>query len=572
MRVPWDRLDPQTIEQMIAVLLSLENPEVQRIDGRGGDGGRDAQFRAADRLDFYEIKSFADRIDARRNRRAQVERSLRTAAKLNPDSWTLVLPLDPTAAEEAWFNTLRAGYPFPLRLWGLTNWLEARVAAHPEVSAYYLQDQRDELLQLMQEWNAQAADVPDVDSALDRLQLVKDRLDKLDPHVTFEVSTLALEQAVRQYPQGIMFADRATALGRVTVVVVPRYAGATRDSALSKLRLSLRFPNTPEGQEARRTWESIHNWGEPGQLNSQFVEVQQALAPGGLGHRPGPAHLEFRHFPTDAEVSSGRLVCHRRGRRVAALPVVVSHIGSGQQGVSVGGRDCTGTLTFHARIGPPEVMLNLKCSPVTGRTPAELLPSLRLNEEAKRGAEVRLELDALLDEPLEFGSIGAADQARPGDAYLRFLEDLATVQDLTHTPFPVAKAVTATEVADTARLAAVLRNGQHDEEATDALHWTLAPAAPSLPSPSGYLCVESSDVIHLLGQDFDIGPWNMVSGPWRIEESSAPNGPPGSRLVRAIPEEGARVRTRLGPLIDDPGPGQSLDPEALGRDEETGQG
>lgn len=135
MQVYWERLDPDTIEKLIAVLLSLDNPDVQRIDGRGGDGGRDAQFRRDEGVDFYEIKFFADRVDVRRNRRAQVERSLARAAERRPLSWTLVLPLDPTDNEEEWFDGLRGRYDFPLHWRGLT-WLSVQLARHPEVAVW----------------------------------------------------------------------------------------------------------------------------------------------------------------------------------------------------------------------------------------------------------------------------------------------------------------------------------------------------------------------------------------------------------------------------------------------------
>ena len=171
-QVRWERLSPATVEQMAAVLLSLDNPDVQRIDGRGGDGGRDAQFRRPGGVDFYEIKSFADRIDARRGRRAQVERSLERSALRSPLSWTLVVPVDPTDGEEAWFDDLRSRYSFPLRWWGLT-WLDSRLSKHPEVGSYYVADERDAVLRLMREHEVMNAAALDVPAALARLDALK---------------------------------------------------------------------------------------------------------------------------------------------------------------------------------------------------------------------------------------------------------------------------------------------------------------------------------------------------------------------------------------------------------------
>lgn len=59
-RVQWESLEPGTYEDMVAVLISRLNPSAQRIDGSGGDGGRDVQVPTDDGLTGYEIKCFAE--------------------------------------------------------------------------------------------------------------------------------------------------------------------------------------------------------------------------------------------------------------------------------------------------------------------------------------------------------------------------------------------------------------------------------------------------------------------------------------------------------------------------------
>ena len=114
-------------EDMVAVLLSTLHPEAERLDGRGGDGGRDIQLRHHGRLDLFELKSFTGRLSKQHGRRRQVEDSLKTAARHNPDSWTLVVPIDHTKDELAWFDRLRSQYPFPL-IWRGRTWLDQQVA------------------------------------------------------------------------------------------------------------------------------------------------------------------------------------------------------------------------------------------------------------------------------------------------------------------------------------------------------------------------------------------------------------------------------------------------------------
>ena len=61
MSIRWDEFEPQGYEGMVSVLLSRLHPDAQRIDGKGGDGGRDVQIvHGQDGLitDAFELKSF----------------------------------------------------------------------------------------------------------------------------------------------------------------------------------------------------------------------------------------------------------------------------------------------------------------------------------------------------------------------------------------------------------------------------------------------------------------------------------------------------------------------------------
>jgi hypothetical protein len=549
MQVQWGQLDPATAEQIIAVLLSLENPDVVRIDGRGGDGGRDVQFRRPEGVDFYEIKSFADRLDTRRGRRANVERSLAAAARRTPASWTLVVPVDPTEAEEAWFHGLQERFPFPLRWRGLT-WLSARLAEHPEVQRYYFSDERDAVISLLREHDALHADAADADALLDRLGALARRLRDLDPHVMVHTSTLPLRELMEHHRDAVMFSQRDTAIGPVTLVVLPRYAGAARDSPLTQLQVDLRFPDTAEGRQAKRAWEAVHNWGEPGRIGAEHVQIVHAPVPGVLGTRPGTGELRFPPRPPVDGDAQGRLVCRREGRARAALPVAISHLGSGQVGVSISGSDRTGTLAFHARLGPPTVSVTLTCRPVADAYPVDLLPALRLYSEAQSGSDLALEIDGM-PAPIDFGSQTAGGQAG-SDPYLSFVEDLASVQDRTRVPFPLPADATAGDVEQARALAALLRDGILDEPAPAEVTVTLRPGAPSLPE-SGFLVLLTEDPQQLLGHDIDLGTRHTVLGPCRVELSAADSGPPGTTLARIFPELGARNVTRLGAPVDDAG-------------------
>jgi hypothetical protein len=95
--VDFASLSPEQYEDMVSVLLSRLR-QARRVDGSGGDGGRDCYFPGEDGTDVYELKSFTGRMT--QTRRRQVERSRARAVKTDPRTWTLAVPIDPTPGEQ----------------------------------------------------------------------------------------------------------------------------------------------------------------------------------------------------------------------------------------------------------------------------------------------------------------------------------------------------------------------------------------------------------------------------------------------------------------------------------------
>ena len=73
--VDFDQLarSPGKYEDMVSVLLSRLR-QTRRVDGSGGDGGRDCYFTDEHGTDAYELKSFTGRME--KAQRQQVKRSL----------------------------------------------------------------------------------------------------------------------------------------------------------------------------------------------------------------------------------------------------------------------------------------------------------------------------------------------------------------------------------------------------------------------------------------------------------------------------------------------------------------
>jgi hypothetical protein len=61
-RVDWadKRISPDVYEDMVAVLISRLHLEAQRIDGSGGDGGRDVQLPLPSGLEILNSRALRD--------------------------------------------------------------------------------------------------------------------------------------------------------------------------------------------------------------------------------------------------------------------------------------------------------------------------------------------------------------------------------------------------------------------------------------------------------------------------------------------------------------------------------
>ena len=188
-RVRWEDLESGTYEGMVSVLISRLHPEAQRIDGSGGDGGRDVHMPTDDGLVIFELKSFTGRMNP--SRRRQAESSLERASQHEPAAWRLVVPIDPTPGELDWFERLSAGYDFECR-WLGKCWLDGEMAHKPEIARYYAHGQRYELQEFLDLLRGIGAEPPPISdgilrSAAERASGIVDTLNQLDPHYSISL-------------------------------------------------------------------------------------------------------------------------------------------------------------------------------------------------------------------------------------------------------------------------------------------------------------------------------------------------------------------------------------------------
>lgn len=226
-RIRWEDVESGTYEDMVAVLISRLYPSCRRIDGSGGDGGRDVLLPLPEGLEIFELKSFTGRLSG--SRRTQVKRSLARAAEHEPLRWHLVVPIDPTPAEDRWFAELTATYTFDCDWLGKT-WLDSQLAGHPDIHRHFLRGTSDEvvrlLIELQREQAALAGGVPD---ALDRLQALAAQVNEIDPFYGFVLTSR---------PDG-----------GVSVAATPKYPGAENDRPV-RISGTFQFQDDEKGRTA----------------------------------------------------------------------------------------------------------------------------------------------------------------------------------------------------------------------------------------------------------------------------------------------------------------------------------
>jgi hypothetical protein len=254
-RVDFSRLSAKQYEDMISVLLSRIRL-TRRVDGSGGDGGRDCYFSDESGTDAYELKSFLGRMNG--VRRQQVVRSLQRTLERSPRTWSLVVPIDATPREQEWFDSLASGTSTRLTWLGKT-WLEEQLAAHPDIGRYFA-GASEEVVQILKAIAREDALPSDAAGVAMCMTGMVTRLNEIDPYYTF---------------------DFAIAEGRTVISCRPLYPDALRDRPISfSAQLKLDDATPPS---LRAAIDDFVLYGSPVQIPAENVGRLSIDMPGGLG-------------------------------------------------------------------------------------------------------------------------------------------------------------------------------------------------------------------------------------------------------------------------------------------------
>jgi hypothetical protein len=185
--IDWSELSPEKCENLITGLLIELYPQGRRIDGRGGDGGRDYETPLDGGWHRFEVKSWCREFG--KSQRQQLKESLERTLAANPVKVTIVVPLDQNEAIIAWLARQQATTAVPLEWWGRT-WLETQLAARPHLVRAFARTSYERTLERLAEYHAEQAALPNgMPDAIDRYQRLQARTDEVDRHYRFITET-----------------------------------------------------------------------------------------------------------------------------------------------------------------------------------------------------------------------------------------------------------------------------------------------------------------------------------------------------------------------------------------------
>lgn len=338
MRIDWHAPEVKAVnEDMNSVLVQRLHPTAVRIDGSGGDGGRDVQLVTDEGLVIFQLKDFTGRLSTG-GRRRQIVRSLEKAATHKPIRWELVVPIDPTPEELAWLEEEAARFDFPC-VWRGRTWLDGQHARFPEIHRYFVERAADEVIRLLEVIREPAAGDPL--SVVSSITKASKRLAEIDPHYTFEVT---VGRRPELPPGGIAWMATTDS---VTVIARPRYAGALADRPIG-------FTVTLHGSKDEvEEWVQGMRFGDPVVVPHGSASISDYVGPELFSPPEGPVEMKFiaRTRDLTEKVPVTLEVWDREAQtRLGALDVPITEVQQGFDGLVARGTAGRGLLSVELRV------------------------------------------------------------------------------------------------------------------------------------------------------------------------------------------------------------------------------
>lgn len=445
--INWSRLDPATVERGVKMLIRRLHPTALGIDGTGGDDGQDIRWEAPEGLVIFEVKSHTDRLTAARKR--NIKKSLMKAERHTPIRWCLIIPLDPSPAETAWFEGLRAEVPAVGLEWRGRDWLDEQFAAHEDLRRL-VEGSDYELLARAEEFgHEQAVLAGGLSDVLSRHQVLASRVGELSPHWALDV---------------VSTSDGITTFFR------EKYPGAAQHDPIT-LTPVLRDPkDDPEAQRVLAALRRAIDFGSAVTIPSELIERLDVEASDetrrlfGLGNdrTMGDFHLVPVNDTSGLPLVARLERLSDDGRVLDGVGIVLTERQSGRLGGTLFGSDASGVLSVEIRYAPEigsddqanSFYLTLK--PLTRHLPYAIRPVLGLLAGFAEGNQIafRVGPKIQMSAPVTAATLPGADLRD----MLQLVAAFEELQDHNGSAFPIPDdELTTEEIRNVIDLASALR-------------------------------------------------------------------------------------------------------------------
>jgi hypothetical protein len=524
-------------EKIVSTLLSTLHPDSERIDGAGGDGGRDHQWRTDDRLELWQSRYYLRRLSESQTRKRHITESLVAAAAHQPDSWTLVTPMVPNPEERAWFDGLKSSYPFPL-VWRGGDWLEARLAEHPSIVRHFM-GANDEYVALLRELQQEQ------EALIDGLPAALPRIEQLAAKVYDSNPFYKVDYTVRD--------------GKVdSWSLRPKYPGAETDSPVA-----ITF-NVVAGRADAALVESMRaafDWGDSVALPASHVRDVVITGPPGFAGTYNQADIAISPAEEAVDLSLRLVIQGPDGQHLAALPARLSIRRWGSRGVTLHGSDVTGVINTQVRLDltASRFSLTLNASWSRPLLPGAALPVLRFMHLASPPNTLSLKLGESLNIP----PVAVPGGMAVSEESVRMVEDLDRLQAAAGEPFPVPRELTIEDRREIRRARRLL-DGQRVRIGDGRVHLGTDDDPQSLIEAVGNweLFALSATrrepyIAHVAGHDLDLGPCTVYVSRARLDPSSLTPTAAGTYELSVIPDQDCGIEIALGQPPDQGGEDQT---------------
>ncbi|MCU1482164.1 MAG: hypothetical protein JWQ19_2950 [Subtercola sp.] len=390
----WAEFDPDKAER-VAQLLVREACGATSIDGAGGDLAQDLRHDGPAGLTIFEVKSFTKRLANSQKR--QITDSLSRAVKLHaPYRWVLVIPLNPTPGEHAWFQQLRGKFPGVELEWFGRDWLDGKIAGRESLLSYIEGAQYTLLRRAKQHGMEREA----LTSGADLVQRMNDlrRLgETISPYWKWNFGSTPWGEAQVLTPQ------RPEAAYEDPINLTPLFSFPADDS---------------EAQETADRLQRVLRLGGEVEIPGRFVQELRVSAASEATQRllgeptQQVSSLRLISIPdTTGLPLRGSLVLERQnGKEGLSLPFTFTERVGGTEGRTLTGTDPSGLLAGQLEIqgmDSPAGRLELSLQPLAGRYPHDALPAVRLLAACQPGDSLHFRIGPVTS--LSFSADAAAE-------------------------------------------------------------------------------------------------------------------------------------------------------------------